>query len=96
MVKKVSSVFSASIVKNQSKGGAWLASISIFDEGMDNMPYDSYQAAWSNASAAKRWIKEVLLATTPRKSVKMLPGSELDAKEKPVTFAGAISFKRNA
>lgn len=96
MAKKVSSVFSASIVKNQTKGGAWLASISIFDEGMDNMPFDSYQAAWANASAAKRWVKEILQTTTPRKSVKMLPGSELDAKQKPVNFAGAISFKRDA
>ena len=95
MAKKVSSTFSASIVKNQSKGGAWLTTITLTDEGMDT-PYDSYQAAWANASAAKRWIKEVLLVTTPRKSVKMLPGSELDAKEKPVSFTGAISFKREA
>ena len=95
MAKKVSSTFSASIVKNQSKGGAWLTTITLTDEGMDT-PYDSYQAAWANASAAKRWIKEVLLVTTPRKSVKMLPGSELDAKEKPVAFTGAISFKREA
>lgn len=96
MAKKVSSVFSANIVKNQLKGGAWLATISIFDEGMDTMPYDSYEAAWANASAAKRWVREVLIATTQRKSIKMLPGSELDAKEKPVVFAGAVSFKRDA
>jgi len=93
MAKKVSSIFSANIVKNQSKGGAWLATIQLNDEGID-APYSSYQAAWANASAAKRWIKEVLLVTTPRKSVKMLPGSELDAKQKPVVFAGAITFKR--
>jgi hypothetical protein len=95
MAKKVSSLFSASIVKNQTKGGAWLATIVLTDEGID-VPYDSYQAAWANASAAKRWIKEVLLVTTPRKSVKMLPGSELDAKQKPVVFAGAITFKRES
>jgi len=95
MAKKVSSIFSASIVKNQTKGGAWLATIVLTDEGID-MPYDSYQAAWANASAAKRWVKEVLLATTTRKSVKMLPGSELDAKQKPVVFAGAVTFKRES
>lgn len=95
MAKKVSSLFSASIVKNQTKGGAWLATIVLTDEGID-IPYDSYQAAWANASAAKRWVKEVLLVTTPRKSVKMLPGSEVDAKEKPVTFVGAVLFKREA
>lgn len=95
MAKKVSSLFSANIVKNQTKGGAWLATIKLTDEGID-IPYDSYQAAWANASAAKRWIKEVLLATTTRKSVKMLPGSELDAKQKPVVFAGAVTFKRES
>jgi hypothetical protein len=95
MAKKISSLFSASIVKNQAKGGAWYATIQLTDEGIDT-PYDSYQAAWANASAAKRWIKEVLQATTTRKSVKMLPGSELDDKQKPVVFAGAITFKRDA
>jgi hypothetical protein len=95
MAKKVSSLFSASIVKNQTKGGAWLATIVLTDEGID-IPYDSYQAAWANASAAKRWVKEVLLATTTRKSVKMLPGSELDAKQKPVVLLGAVTFKRES
>lgn len=88
-------MFSASIVKNQTKGGAWLTTIKLTDEGIDT-PYDSYQAAWANASAAKRWIKEVLQKATPRKSVKMLPGSELDDKQKPVVFAGAVTFKRDA
>ena len=95
MAKKINSMFSASIVKNRTKGGAWLTTIKLTDEGIDT-PYDSYQAAWANASAAKRWIKEVLQATTPRKSVKMLPGSELDDKQKPVVFAGAVTFKRDA
>jgi len=95
MAKKINSMFSASIVKNQTKGGAWLTTIKLTDEGIDT-PYDSYQAAWANASAAKRWIKEVLQKTTPRKSVKMLPGSELDDKQKPVVFAGAVTFKRDA
>jgi hypothetical protein len=96
MSKKVSSVFSASIVKNQAKGGAWLASISLFDEGVDNMPYGLYQAAWANASAAKRWVKEILVENTPRKSVKMVASDLLDAKNKPTRFDGAISFKRDA
>jgi len=95
MAKKINSMFSANIVKNRTKGGAWLATITLSDEGIDT-PYDSYQAAWSNASAAKRWIKEVLQTTTSRKSVKMLPGSELDDKQKPVVFAGAVTFKREA
>lgn len=95
MAKKISSVFKASIVKNQAKGGAWLTTITLTDEGVDT-PYDSYQAAWANASAAKRWIKEVVQATTPRKSVKMVAGTEVDAKEKPVAFSGEVAFKREA
>jgi hypothetical protein len=95
MVKKVTSTFTASIVKNQTKGGAWLTTIQLTDEGIDT-PYDSYQAAWANASAAKRWIKEVLLVTTTRKSVKMVAGDLLDVKEKPIRFDGTITFKREA
>jgi hypothetical protein len=93
MGKKVSSTFSASIIKNQEKGGAWLANITLKDEGMDT-PYDGYMGAWANASAAKRWIKEVVQKLTPRKSVKMLPSSEVDAKGKPVMFNGQVTFKR--
>jgi hypothetical protein len=94
MAKKVNSTFKASIVKNQTKGGAWLATITLSDEGIDT-PYDSYQAAWANASAAKRWIKEVVQATTPRKSVKMVPGDLRDVKDKPVNFDGSVTFKRD-
>jgi len=97
MTKKISAVFYAQIVKNQSKGGAWLTTIKLTDEGMDT-PYDSYTAAWSNASAAKRWIKEVLQATTPRKSVKMnaCTTTPPDEKGKPMAFDGEVAFKREA
>lgn len=95
MTKKISSVFSASIVKNQSKGGAWLTTIKLTDEGIE-APYDSYQAAWANASAAKRWIKEVLQATTNRKSIKMIVNDLRDEKQKPVLIEGSTSYKREA
>lgn len=95
MSRKINSTFSASIVKNQAKGGAWMATISLLDDGIDT-PYDSYQSAWANASAAKRWIKELVQTKTPRKSVKMIASDLLDAKNKPTRFDGAISFKRDA
>ena len=95
MAKKVTSTFSVSIVKNQTKGGAWLATIQLIDDGIDT-PYDSYQAAWANASAAKRWVKEVLQATTTRKSVKYIVSDLRDEKQKPVLLEGSITFKREA
>jgi hypothetical protein len=95
MSKKISSIFSASIVKNQAKGGAWMATITLSDEGIDT-PFDSYQSAWANASAAKRWIKELVQSKTPRKSVKMVASDLLDAKNKPTRFDGAVSYKRDA
>lgn len=95
MAKKVSSTFKASIVKNQAKGGAWMGTITMSDEGVDT-PYDSYQAAWANASAAKRWIKELVQSKTPRKSVKMVASDLLDEKQKPVRFDGEVAFKREA
>lgn len=94
MAKKVISTFKARIVKNQTKGGAWLATVTLNDDGIETS-YDSYSAAWANASAAKRWLKEVVQTTTPRKSIKMVAGPELDAKEKPVNFSGEVSFKRD-
>jgi len=52
MAKKVNVTFYAQTIKNQSKGGAWLTTIQITDEGMDT-PHEVIHAAWSNASAAK-------------------------------------------
>ena len=52
----------------------------------------SDQAAWKNASAAKRWIKAKVQEMTPRKSVKMNP-TKFNDKEKPVEFSGVLEFK---
>jgi hypothetical protein len=95
MAKNLSSTFKASIENNQAKGGAWMATITLSDEGVDT-PYDSYQAAWANASAAKRWIKELVQLKTPRKSVKMVASDLLDEKQKPSRFDGEVAFKREA
>ena len=50
-------------------------------------------AAWSNASAGKRWVKSQVQALTPRKSVKMIAGEGKDAKGKPTSFVGVVTFK---
>lgn len=94
MAKKVNVTFYAETIKNQSKGGAWLTTIRITDEGMD-IPNQVITAAWSNASAAKRFIKEKVQELTPRKSVKMIASTNVDAKGKPVAFVGQIGYKRD-
>jgi hypothetical protein len=95
MSKKVNVTFYAETIKNQEKGGAWIARISITDEGME-APSTFLYSAWSNASAAKRWIKEKVQELTPRKSVKMIASTNLDAKGKSVAFVGQIGYKRDA
>jgi hypothetical protein len=95
MAKKVNVVFYAETIKNQAKGGAWLTTIKITDEGME-VPNNTLTAAWSNASAAKRWIKEKVQELTPRKSVKMIATTQnLDAKGKPLAWVGQIGYKRD-
>lgn len=95
MPKKVNVVFYAQAIKNADKGGAWLTTITITDEGMD-VPTNTLTAAWSNASAAKRWIKEKVQELTPRKSVKMIATTQnLDAKGKPLAWVGQIGYKRD-
>jgi hypothetical protein len=94
MSKKVNVTFYAQTIKNQEKGGAWLTTIHITDEGMDT-PNQVITAAWSNASAAKRFIKEKVQELTPRKSVKMIASTNVDAKGKPIAFVGQIGYKRD-
>ena len=91
MAKKVVKTFTANLNKNTEKGGAWLATVNISDaEGNVGL---IYQAAWSNASAGKRWVKSQVQALTPRKSCKMIAGSTKDSKGKPTTYVGSITFK---
>lgn len=94
MAKKVSKVFKATLKKNPEKGGAWMASVSVNDEGNDLVGVFS-TSAWANASAGKRWIKEQVQALTPRKSVKMTACTTTppDAKGKPMAFEGTLTFK---
>ena len=91
MAKKVSAVFEATLKKNPEKGGAWLARVSTRDEGMDEN--NVVIAAWSNASAGKRWIKERVQSLTPRKSVKLEVTSE-DENGKPIKISGTLIYKQ--
>lgn len=104
MAKKMTQRFTATLVLNPEKAGAWIAEVSISNiyEGAnvrlgaganDEVVVQSNRSAWKNASAGKRWIKDQVAAMTPRKSVKMVAGDTLDAKGKPVSFTGLLEYK---
>ena len=95
MAKKVNCVFNATLIKNPERGGAWIARVTTNDEGMDEAGTLVF-TAWSNASAGKRWVKEMVQQLTPKKSCKMVAGTALDAKGKPTSFNGTVNYKREA
>ena len=102
MAKKNPAVFTASLALNPEKGGGWLAyyNITVFlDKTGFNTAPDSRgvggSTAWKNASAAKRWIKEQVIANTPRKSIKMTP-TNFDLADKPTEFSGTLEYKVDA
>jgi hypothetical protein len=92
MAKKVVKTFTANLNKNLEKGGAWMATVNVTIDGIEGSNVVN-MAAWSNASAGKRWVKSQVQALTPRKSVKMIAGQGKDAKGKPTTFVGVVTFK---
>jgi hypothetical protein len=97
MAKKVNQTFRAHLTKNTlvDKGGAWLLNICIQNEGDDKYLLDTY-TAWSNPSAAKRYVKQVVLDNTPRKSVKMtIMVSDKDTN-KPLVIDGTLTYKVEA
>lgn len=95
MSKKINASFSASLAKNRTKGGAWMAGYIVAHEMTDGfLPVKSEQSAWTSAAAAKRWLKEMVQTHTTKKSVKLVAGDETDEKGKPVWFGGSISFKQ--
>ena len=94
MAKKINKVFEATLKKNPEKGGAWMATITVGEDGVDTVDVMT-TAAWANASAGKRWIKEQVQKLTPRKSVKMTACTTTppDAKGKPMAFEGKLTYK---
>ena len=98
MAKKIQTTFHAKLDKNDVKGGGWLATVRLLQpdhEGQDAVVRSEINA-FANAGAGKRWIKEKVAELTPRKSVKLTAGEKLDAKDKPVSFVGALTFKADA
>jgi hypothetical protein len=96
MAKKVTQTFKANLAKNTlvEKGGAWLLNICIQTEGADTCALDT-NTAWSNPSAAKRYLKTVVLDNTPRKSIKMAV-TKATAENKPLALDGELTYKIDA
>jgi hypothetical protein len=92
MAKKVNKKFVAGLNKNTEKGGAWIASVSVSNEG-ESVADVIITTAWANASAGKRWIKSMVVSMTPRKSVKMVDSGKIDEKNKPISFNGELAYK---
>jgi hypothetical protein len=92
MAKKVDATFSVEICKNTEKGGAWLATYTITEDGVEK---GYVNEAWSNASAAKRWIKSKVVEHTPRKSIK-LEITTKDLNDKPTCIKGQLTYKVEA
>ena len=91
MAKKVTYKFTADLTLNSEQGGGWLATVSVTDE--NDVAQAMFCTAWKNASAGKRYVKKMVQELTPRKSVKLVAGETLDAKGKPMSFSGELSFK---
>ncbi len=83
--------FEAKVILNPEKGGGWMASW-ILTNDQDETPRGEI-TPWKNASAAKKWLKGKAAEHTPRKSVKMVAGPELDEKGKPTRFVGSFTFR---
>lgn len=94
MAKKISKSFTVDLRKNTVKGGAWMLRVALIDED-NNIRIKDECSAWANASAAKRFIKEIVKEWTPRKSVKLV-GSMEDEKGKPTLLTGTLTFKADA
>jgi hypothetical protein len=95
MAKKVTKKLEARLYKTKAKAGAWLCTVEVFDVMADGeLALDhGITSAWTNASAGKREIKARVLEYTPKKSIKMIAGEELDEKGKPVGFEGNLTYK---
>lgn len=89
MAKKITKTLEANLTKNTSveKGGAWL--LVVEDENGVN------HSAWSNPSAAKRWLKAYVLENTTKKSIKMVIKAT-DANDKPTHLSGELTYKVDA
>jgi hypothetical protein len=98
MAKKVTQHIKVSLEKNTlvEKGGAWLLEITIYNElEGSTAPVYATTTSWANASAAKRWVKKVVVENTPRKSIKLIVTKQ-DTNSKPITLIGDMTYKVDA
>ena len=95
MAKKSTQTFNAELRKNTivEKGGAWLLRITMLEEGTTIT--DGF-TAWSNPSAAKRYLKQYVIDNTPRKSIKMAVTMTDPTTEKPTVLIGQLVYKVEA
>lgn len=91
MAKKTSYRFEAMLTLNPEKGGAWLAVVRLVNDEAETVTH--FTQAWKNASAGKKYIKAMVQELTPRKSVRMVAGEQLNEKGKPVQFTGELLYK---
>jgi hypothetical protein len=96
MAKKISKTFIVSLDKNTlvEKGGAWLLTLMVKDDESGNYDVDT-TTAWANPSAAKRYVKQQVVALTPRKSIK-LTVKATDNADKPIRIGGELTYKVDA
>jgi hypothetical protein len=84
---------------NTEKAGGWLARFKVVTpvpNGTGGFVNEEYieTTAWKNASAGKRWIKSMVQAHTPRKSIKLeVVGKDL-ATDKPTALSGELTYKK--
>ena len=84
--KRQAIIWKVVLTKNTNPGCAWLAQAtsSTIEDGQTG----EYFEAFSNASAAKRWVK----AQTGRKTISWIDSGE-DAKGKPTAFNAGYEVK---
>jgi hypothetical protein len=92
MAKRVTANFNGELRKNNVRGGAWIAEYVVTRADYDKPVAADYNA-FANPSAGKKWLKEMVLTHTPKKSIKMVAGTDKDAKDKPIYFNGDVPFK---
>lgn len=96
MAKKVNQTFTAHLIKNTltEKGGAWLLDIFVTNENDPIVVYND-KTAWANPSAAKRYLKTIVLEMTPRKAIKMGVVTTNESG-KPTHLGGQLTYKVDA
>jgi len=89
---KSTQTLSAELRKNVivEKGGAWLLRITVVQDA-DTIT-DGF-TAWSNPSAAKRYLKDFVVSFTPRKSIKMEVTTVDNTTNKPILLVGNLTYK---